>query len=137
MSNTKCLYVIVKARVYRHDILGAYEDLDLAKEAARQLAKLEVDGYHRFEVVTTPLNHLPEFEEGEFPGPYAAEGDVVYTAYHVNEGEEFFVASGQGRTVSRSFQQERYLAEECAIKMNKGVKNGSASFHVVSRKTGE
>jgi len=50
------VYVVIKEGVYRHDIVGVWDSLDLAKAAAEGAIAAEKDDYHRFVVVETPLN---------------------------------------------------------------------------------
>lgn len=44
------IFVVTREGVYRHEIVGAYHDVDAAIEAAKIAAANEPDDYHSFEV---------------------------------------------------------------------------------------
>ena len=44
------VYIVTMQGVYRHNIMGVYRQLDVAKAAAIIAIKAEEDNYHRFDV---------------------------------------------------------------------------------------
>lgn len=50
------IYVVVVQGVYRHEVIGAFDNYQLAVAAAQIAAGLEEDGYHSYEVLTGLLN---------------------------------------------------------------------------------
>lgn len=51
------LYAVFQQAVYRHKCAGIFEDLERAKQIARQCV-LASDGHHTYEVVPFTPNHL-------------------------------------------------------------------------------
>lgn len=52
------LYAVFKDGVYRHECGGIFDDIELAKSAARKLIGGERDDYHNYEVVPFELNKI-------------------------------------------------------------------------------
>ena len=50
------IYVVVVQGVYRHEVIGAFDNYQLAVTAAQIAAGLEEDGYHSYEVLAGLLN---------------------------------------------------------------------------------
>ena len=50
------MFVVVVQGVYRHEILGVFDDYSLAVKVAQDAAYEEKDGYHTFEVLSGTLN---------------------------------------------------------------------------------
>jgi hypothetical protein len=50
------MFVVVVQGVYRHGILGVFDDYSLAVKVAQDAAYEEKDGYHDFEVLSGTLN---------------------------------------------------------------------------------
>lgn len=50
------MFVVVVQGVYRHGILGVFDDYYLAVKVAQDAAYEEKDGYHDFEVLSGTLN---------------------------------------------------------------------------------
>lgn len=53
------VFIVIKAGVYRHDIVGVFYREDDAKIAAENAAKLEPDDYHSFELVKMKVGDGP------------------------------------------------------------------------------
>lgn len=56
------LYVVIKKGVYRHNVIGVWDNLANAKKAAEGAIASEPDDYHQMEIVRTPLNLIGEDE---------------------------------------------------------------------------
>ena len=54
------MFVVVVQGVYRHEILGVFDEYSLAVKAAQDAAYEEKDGYHTFEVLSGILNQAVE-----------------------------------------------------------------------------
>ena len=55
-------YVVIQRGVYRHSVIGVWDDLALAKMGAEAAIAAEHDDYHQMEVVAVPANVLAEEE---------------------------------------------------------------------------
>lgn len=50
------VFIVTQEGKYRHNILGVYTEERSARKRALQCAKLEVDGYHDYQVSTAIIN---------------------------------------------------------------------------------
>jgi hypothetical protein len=76
----KKIYLVIKTSVYRHDIFGAYQDLDDAKELADELARTDLDNHHGYDVVPVPLNDHYNISKNSTSGNETNEDIAVYSA---------------------------------------------------------
>jgi len=76
----KKIYLVIKTSVYRHDIFGAYEELDDAKSLADELASTDVDNHHGYDVIPVPLNDHYEITKNTDKGNGTEEDVAVYSA---------------------------------------------------------
>lgn len=53
-------YVVIQTGIYRHAIIGVWDDLELAKMGAEAAIAAEPDDYHHMQVVEMPANVLAE-----------------------------------------------------------------------------
>jgi hypothetical protein len=49
-------YILIRKGVYRHEILGIYEDLDIAIHEAKQALEREEDDYHNICLCSAEIN---------------------------------------------------------------------------------
>ena len=75
----KTIYLVIKTSVYRHDIFGAYEELDDAKSLADELASTDVDNHHGYDVIPVPLDDHYEITKSS-SGNGTEEDVAVYSA---------------------------------------------------------
>lgn len=54
------LFVVIQRGVYRHGIVGVFDDLELAISNAKRACKEESDNYHNFEIVALETNSYKE-----------------------------------------------------------------------------
>lgn len=76
----KTIYIVIKTSVYRHDIFGAYEDLNDAKTLADQLASTDIDNHHSYDVLPIPLNDHYEITKNDNNGNSTDDDVAVYSA---------------------------------------------------------
>ena len=69
------LYAIVKYGVYRHEITGIYDSIELATNRAVECCKAEGDDYHEFCILQFGLN--VGVDDGLFVATVSRKGDVV------------------------------------------------------------
>jgi hypothetical protein len=50
------VYIAIKEGVYRHEIVGVYDDVNKAIERAKELCDAEPDDYHNFDIGECTLN---------------------------------------------------------------------------------
>lgn len=74
------IYLVVKTSVYRHDIFGAYEELNAAKSLADKLAATDVDNHHGYDVIPVPLNEHYEIICSDSSGNGTEQDVAVYSA---------------------------------------------------------
>jgi hypothetical protein len=74
------IYLVVKTSVYRHDIFGAYEELDAARSLADKLAATDVDNHHGYDVIPVPLNEHYEIICSDRNGNGTEQDVAVYSA---------------------------------------------------------
>lgn len=74
------IYLVIKTSVYRHDIFGAYDELDDAINLADQLALSDIDNHHSYDVIPVPLNEHYEITCSESRGNGTEQDVAVYSA---------------------------------------------------------
>lgn len=60
------MYAVVMSAVYRHDIIGVFDDFDLAVANAKEACSNERDAHHNFEILVFDLNK--RVLDGEYVG---------------------------------------------------------------------
>jgi len=76
----KKIYLVIKTSVYRHDIFGAFDELEDAKSLADELASTDVDDYHGYDVIPVPLNNHFKITLNSTSGNETDEDVAIYSA---------------------------------------------------------
>jgi len=76
----KKIYLVIKTSVYRHDVFGAFDELDDAKALADELALTDIDDYHGYDVIPVPHNDHYKVKLNSTSGNETDEDVAVYSA---------------------------------------------------------
>ena len=76
----KLIYLVIKTSVYRHDIFGAFEELEQARMLADKLASSDLDNHHSYDVIPVPLNDHYQIMLNSASGNGTEEDVAVYSA---------------------------------------------------------
>jgi len=76
----KKVYLVIKTSVYRHDVFGAFDDLEDAKLLADELAVTDIDGHHGYDVIPVPHNSHYKVTLNSTSGNETDEDVAIYSA---------------------------------------------------------
>ena len=76
----KIVYLVIKTSVYRHDIFGAFDDLEDAKTLADELAVTDIDSHHGYDVIPVPHNGYYKVKLNSTSGNETDEDVAIYSA---------------------------------------------------------
>lgn len=76
----KLIYLVIKTSVYRHDVFGAFDEIEDAKSLADELAATDIDSHHGYDVIPVPYNSHYAVTLNSEHGNEAAEDVAVYSA---------------------------------------------------------
>ena len=74
------IYLVIKTSVYRHDVFGAFDELDDAKSLADELASTDIDDHHGYDVIPVPLNSHFKITLNSASGNETEEDVAIYSA---------------------------------------------------------
>ncbi len=74
------VYLVIKTSVYRHDVFGAFDDLEDAKALADELAATDIDSHHGYDVIPVPHNDRYKVKLNSTSGNETDEDVAIYSA---------------------------------------------------------